>query len=369
MDSTARRLLVLGLVAALAGVASAGPFSVTQPYDSAHLGDGFYADATSSNATYYYNSNVADNFTLPPTTGYYQVSQLEFWGCSENYLFTDLTNFSSWQIEFYSNSGGVPGTLLGTATVPKASCSPVQVGTDASGSKIYKFTAAFPVTNIGAGGNYFVCIGSVQVNGLNDAWVWHAGLNGNNSIAYRRIVTGGSGWGPWGVAANTGNDTAWTISGTEVPGTTLTGTITLDQLTPDEAGRSVVFTLVPVGGGSSTNVNVTLGASGSYSFSTTLSGNYNVYCFGTTFLRKVYPSSVNLAGGTQNLGGLTLINGDCDHSNIVDLGDFDVLADTFGLESGDAGFDLRGDLNQDSVVDLGDFDILSGSFGSEGDWP
>lgn len=367
MNATLRRFVLLGLCAALTGVASAGPFSVTQPYDSGNLGDGFYADATSSNATYYYNSNIADDFALPASSGYYEVTQVEFWGCSENYLFTDLTNFSSWQIEFYSNSGGVPGSLLGSATISKASCSPIQVGTDAFGSKIYKFTASVPTTNLGAGGNYFVCIGSVQVNGQNDAWVWHTGLNGNNSVAFRRIVSGGSGWDAWGTAPNTGNDTAWTVSGTEVPGTTLTGTITLDQLTPDEVGKQVVFTLIPVGGGGATDFNVTLGAGGTYSFNTVLMGNYDVYCQGTTFLRKVRPSSVTLAGGSQNLGGMTLANGDCDHSNIVDLGDFDVLAGTFGLESGDGGFDIRGDLNQDDVVDLGDFDILSASFGSEGD--
>lgn len=64
---------------------------------------------------------------------------------------------------------------------------------------------------------------------------------------------------------------------------------------------------------------------------------------------------------------VTLTNGDSNGDNVIDLGDFDILAAAFGSEFGDGNFDPLADLNRDEVVDLGDFDILAAGFGLEGD--
>lgn len=64
---------------------------------------------------------------------------------------------------------------------------------------------------------------------------------------------------------------------------------------------------------------------------------------------------------------VTLTNGDCNGDNVIDLGDFDVIASAFGTEFGDGSYDPLADLNRDEVVDLGDFDIFAAGFGLEGD--
>jgi len=64
----------------------------------------------------------------------------------------------------------------------------------------------------------------------------------------------------------------------------------------------------------------------------------------------------------------SLTNGNVENSDdVIDLGDFDRFAASFGSALGDANYDLNADLNGDDVVDLGDFDILAANFGSEGD--
>lgn len=92
--------------------------------------------------------------------------------------------------------------------------------------------------------------------------------------------------------------------------------------------------------------------------------NFDISVFPTHYLRK----TVNIESRFSNPSlTLNLVNGDGEHDNIVDLGDFDRFALAFGSSFGDANYDSQVDFNCDLVVDLGDFDILALNFGSEGD--
>lgn len=111
--------------------------------------------------------------------------------------------------------------------------------------------------------------------------------------------------------------------------------------------------------------DVSLNLGGSYFFHTTVSsGSHTITMQGATWLR-VATFGVTMGGpvGGQNF---VLENGDCDGSDIVDLGDFDVLAAGFGYSDGDAGYIPSSDLDQNGVTDLGDFDIMSFQFGNSG---
>lgn len=92
--------------------------------------------------------------------------------------------------------------------------------------------------------------------------------------------------------------------------------------------------------------------------------NFDISVFPTHYLRK----TVNIESRFSNpVVNLNLVNGDGEHDNIVDLGDFDRFALAFGSSFGDANYDSQVDFNCDLVIDLGDFDILALNFGSEGD--
>lgn len=95
-------------------------------------------------------------------------------------------------------------------------------------------------------------------------------------------------------------------------------------------------------------------------------GNYSIKGWRGTFLKKRLPF---VQFGPTGVSGLVLAitNGDINSDNVVNLGDFDQLALSFGLESGDGMFIQGADLNRDNVCDLGDFDILARHFGEEGE--
>lgn len=95
-------------------------------------------------------------------------------------------------------------------------------------------------------------------------------------------------------------------------------------------------------------------------------GTYAIKAWRGTFLRKVLRSTPFGQTGSTGLE-FSLANGDVNMDNAVDLGDFDLLATSFGLVVGDTLFIPTADLNQDGVCDLGDFDILARHFGEEGD--
>jgi len=108
-----------------------------------------------------------------------------------------------------------------------------------------------------------------------------------------------------------------------------------------------------------------IGAYNWYAVDIPSSGVKTIIFKGDTWLGKAV-AGVDLSVGQDDLD-VTLANGDCDGNNVVDLGDFDIVAGAFGTTSGDAGYDPLADLNGDFNVDLGDFDILAAAFGMEGD--
>lgn len=108
-----------------------------------------------------------------------------------------------------------------------------------------------------------------------------------------------------------------------------------------------------------------IGAYNWYAVNIPSSGVKTIIFKGDTWLGKAV-SGVDLSIGQDDLD-VTITNGDCDGNNVVDLGDFDIIAAAFGTTSGDIGFDPLADLNGDLTVDLGDFDILAAAFGLEGD--
>src|SRR5215218_3181140 len=58
--------------------------------------------------------------------------------------------------------------------------------------------------------------------------------------------------------------------------------------------------------------------------------------------------------------------GDATDDNLVDVADFNLLKNSFGLSQGGTGYDDRVDFNRDGVVEVLDFSLLKGNFGQGG---
>ena len=143
-------------------------------------------------------------------------------------------------------------------------------------------------------------------------------------------------------------------------GTTVSGVVTLPDVDP--AGNTVT---IEVRNGATVveTHNVTLGAGGSYSFSTAQTGTKNLSFSSSHYLRK------NLNGVTMGSGSpsVALVNGDVDGSNNVDLSDYLLLSGAFDSTSSSSNWLASADLNEDGSVDLSDYLILVGNFDLSGD--
>lgn len=141
----------------------------------------------------------------------------------------------------------------------------------------------------------------------------------------------------------------------------VTGTVALEDYPASPAGQ-IVDVEVRRTGQQTITKEVVLDASGGFSFTlnnTLASANCTITLQGTHWLRK----SMSVTLGATGFTGLnaSLVNGDIDGDNSVDIGDYSILSAVYGSTS------ALGDLNGDLVVDIADYAILSQNFGLNGD--
>jgi hypothetical protein len=102
---------------------------------------------------------------------------------------------------------------------------------------------------------------------------------------------------------------------------------------------------------------------GTFELPALAAGSYNVDISHTSYLRAG-PRSVAVAtGGTVNLGNVTLLGGDCDADDNINIMDAAMVALSFALTSSRAGFEPRADINGDGVVDIYDLVMVGNNFG------
>lgn len=159
-----------------------------------------------------------------------------------------------------------------------------------------------------------------------------------------------------------------TIFAVALPVLSTTGTVTLLNYSASPLGRTVTFEIRQPGTANVVETHVvTLDANGSYSFSTTLSGLYDITAKASHWLRQKRTNQT--LGGPQLVGvNYQLVNGDIDGNNAVGLGDFAQLRAAFGSVPGDSNWNPEADLDGSGSVGLGDFSILRKNFGRAGDY-
>ncbi len=107
--------------------------------------------------------------------------------------------------------------------------------------------------------------------------------------------------------------------------------------------------------------------SGSFSLTGLTPGTYDVAVKQAHALQVVEAVTLAVGGNAVDFG--TLLEGDANNDNVIELLDFSILANTFGKSAGETNYDERADFNQDDAVDLNDFSLLAANFGAQGQEP
>ncbi len=94
-------------------------------------------------------------------------------------------------------------------------------------------------------------------------------------------------------------------------------------------------------------------------------GTYRMRVSGAASLARVV--NLTLVTGDNAITVPTLLAGDANADNVVNITDFSILAATFGKAAGQPGYDTRPDYNGDDVVNITDFSLLAANFGRVGE--
>ena len=152
---------------------------------------------------------------------------------------------------------------------------------------------------------------------------------------------------------------------------TLNGSVTLQgRPAAPNAAWSVDLTVNLYEPGTDTLVasfTPTTDQSGNFSLTGLTPGSYDVAVKQAHALQVVEAVTLGAGGNAVNFG--TLLEGDSNNDNAVQLLDFSILAGSFGKSEGQAGYDARADFTEDGAVDINDFSLLATNFGLEGEEP
>lgn len=157
-----------------------------------------------------------------------------------------------------------------------------------------------------------------------------------------------------------------TPTGTATPLTVLVGSVTLQGRPTPPALSWIVPLTVTLDNGTVTTYTVTTDQNGIFAISGIQPGLYTVTVKNRHTLRN-QKASVLLSTGSNSVGLGTLLEGDANDDNVVDITDYSIYLASAGKSTGDPGFDSRADFNEDGTVDSLDFSLLYSNYGQSGD--
>jgi hypothetical protein len=105
--------------------------------------------------------------------------------------------------------------------------------------------------------------------------------------------------------------------------------------------------------------------SGNFAFPTALNGTYDVACNGPHWLRSV-ASSVAVSDSAVTPVTFSLVNGDVNGDNVIDLADLVAIAAAWRSSPGMSNYNANADLNGDGVIDLLDWMIVARNWHRQG---
>lgn len=155
-----------------------------------NLATGVFSDAYSSNGQQFNGQTVAVQITSSQA---YNLSQLTFWGFSENFIQSGLANVAGFQMQIMSTDFNTVVVSKSWTLGELAVQSTGNVGV--TGGLEYQFAGGLDGTVLNAG-SYWLNIGFIAVDGDDDGWIWSNGMNQSSGVA-AAFDNGERGWTPW----------------------------------------------------------------------------------------------------------------------------------------------------------------------------
>ena len=90
-------------------------------------------------------------------------------------------------------------------------------------------------------------------------------------------------------------------------------------------------------------------------------GIYDISAATTHCLTNVKKGVVITGSVAVNLG--TLLEGNADDSNAINITDFGILAASYGKSSGDSGYNAQADFDRSGSINITDFGLLAANYG------
>jgi hypothetical protein len=145
---------------------------------------------------------------------------------------------------------------------------------------------------------------------------------------------------------------------------TLSGKVTVTS-NPNVKAEFVYIELRPTDGSNAVQGFTFLQADGTYKLGATPKGKYNLWFKANNTLAAVV-SNVDASAGNVSGVNVTLIPGDINGDNKINITDLGMLADAFGSDTSSANYNPAADLNNDGKVNIVDLGILADGFGKNG---
>jgi hypothetical protein len=102
---------------------------------------------------------------------------------------------------------------------------------------------------------------------------------------------------------------------------------------------------------------------GSFELPALIAGDYTVDITQTSYLRAGPRLFTVITGQTLDLGNVTLLGGDCNNDDKINILDAAMVAFVFAVTNTQPGFDPKADINNDGVVDIYDLVMVGNNFG------
>jgi hypothetical protein len=167
---------------------------------------------------------------------------------------------------------------------------------------------------------------------------------------------------------------SWAYSLEAIPAGWSQVIIDLNPISGDYSAEGMEFEVQTINGGLGilATERVIVDANGKISFYTGNPGSFTLKLVpihgsqNNTFLTKSLGIVTIPTSGSLNLSA-SVVNGDCNADDSVDLLDYFELSDSYNAMFGEAAYNVNADFNKDSTVDLLDYFILSDGYNQAGD--
>jgi uncharacterized membrane protein len=153
---------------------------------------------------------------------------------------------------------------------------------------------------------------------------------------------------------------------TPVPAANVSGMITLESIVPTATPQSLTLTFRPADNSGDIVKNVSVGSNGAFSVTGIPRKAYTLHIKGSKWLAKNV--AVNASNGDVANVNATLLGGDADNNNLVDVEDLAVLIASFDAAPSDPNWNNgKADFDCNDIVDVEDLALLIRNFDADGD--